>query len=350
MANNRKTTYKNAGVDIDYADSLIERVSPRIKETFRPGVLSDIGGFGGFFKINSNMYRDPVLVSSTDGVGTKLKVAMKAGIHNTIGIDLVAMCVNDIIVSGAEPLFMLDYISAGNLKAIPFEEIISGIIEGCKESNCSLLGGETAEMPGLYKKGEYDLAGFVVGVVEEEKIIDGSSVTTKDVLVGIASSGLHSNGFSLARKIFFDRKKYSLDTVLPELGVPLGEELLKPTRIYTKTILSIIKNFPVHGIAHITGGGLVGNLPRILPRGTVAVIKKGSWEPPPIFDVIQREGNVPEEEMWRTFNMGIGIVVVVNGEIGDQLVDYLSTAGEEAYIIGEVKIGDTEEKKVLIEE
>ncbi len=350
MGKEHSTTYKNSGVDIAYADSLLEKIKPLIRKTFRPEVLSDIGGFGGFFRVNSTTYREPVLVASTDGVGTKLKLAFKSGIHNTVGIDLVAMCVNDIVVSGAEPLFMLDYISTGNLKAVPYQQIIEGIVEGCKRANCTLLGGETAEMPGLYRKGEYDLAGFVVGMVEQDKIIDGSTVTTNDVVIGIASSGIHSNGYSLVRKIFFEKKKYDLDKMFPELASTLIDELMKPTKIYVKIIQALSKNFEVHAIAHITGGGIVGNLPRVLPAGTEAVIKSSSWEPPPIFSIIQREGNVPEEEMWRTFNMGIGMVVVVDSDIGDQVVEYLSTLGEKAWIIGEIKKGDIDERKVIIKE
>ena len=349
MARERSNTYKNAGVDIDYADSLIEKVKPLIRKTFRPEVLSDVGGFGGFFRVNSTTYHEPVLVASTDGVGTKLKLAFKSGIHNTVGVDLVAMCVNDIVVSGAEPLFMLDYISTGSLKSIPYEQIIEGIVAGCKEANCTLLGGETAEMPGLYRKGEYDLAGFVVGMVEQDKIIDGSTVTTNDVVIGIASSGIHSNGYSLVRKIFFEKKKYELDKKFPELEGTLIEELMRPTKIYAKIIQTLIKNFEIHAIAHITGGGIVGNLPRVLPAGTVAIIKKGSWEVPPIFSLIQNEGNVPEEEMWRTFNMGIGMILVVDADIGEQIVEYLSTAGEKAWIIGEIRRGEPGERKVIIE-
>ncbi len=350
MGKERSVTYKSSGVDIGYADELIEKVKPLIRKTFRPEVLSDVGGFGGFFRVNSTTYREPVLVASTDGVGTKLKLAFKSGIHNTVGIDLVAMCVNDIVVSGAEPLFMLDYISTGKLRTIPYDQIIEGIVAGCKEANCTLLGGETAEMPGMYKKGEYDLAGFVVGMVEQDRIIDGSTVTTNDVLIGIASSGVHSNGYSLVRKIFFERKKYDLDKRFDELEGTLIEELMKPTKIYVKIIQTLLKNFEIHAIAHITGGGIIGNLPRVLPAGTEAVIKKGSWEVPPIFSLIQREGNVPEEDMWRTFNMGIGMILVVDSDIGDQIVEYLSTAGERAWIIGRIRGGRAGERNVVIEE
>ncbi len=349
MAEKKTLSYKDAGVDIEYAEKMIDKISSAVKSTFRPEVLSDLGGFGGFFKINTASYSDPVLVSSTDGVGTKLKLAFKSGIHNTVGIDLVAMCINDVIVSGAEPLFMLDYISTGNLKSIPYEEIISGIVAGCREAGCSLIGGETAEMPGMYRKGEYDLAGFAVGVVEQEKIIDGSNITSEDVLIGLASSGLHSNGFSLVRKVLFDRKKYDINHVIPDLGVPLIEELMKPTKIYAHVLQFLLKNFDIHGIAHITGGGIPGNLPRILPHGTAAIIKKRSWEVLPIFKIIQREGNIPEEEMWRTFNMGIGMILVVSRNDADQIVESLTTLGEKAYIIGEIKSEEGKGRKVIIE-
>ncbi len=349
MAKTIKTTYKSAGVDIQYAEKLIEGAKKKIKETFRPEVLSEIGGFSGLFKVNTNSYTEPVLVSSTDGVGTKLKLAFASGIHNTVGIDLVAMCVNDVLVTGAEPVFMLDYIAAADLKSIPFENIISGIVEGCKIAGCTLLGGETAEMPGMYKKGEYDLAGFSLGIVEQDRIIDGSSITAEDAVVGLASSGLHSNGFSLMRKVFFSKKKYPLDKFFPELGRPLIEELLEPTRIYVKILQSITKNFDIHGIAHITGGGIPGNLVRILPAGTKAIIDQNSWDIPPIFDLIQREGNVPKDEMWKTFNMGIGMVLIINKEDVESLIEYLTNAGERAFLIGGIRKSNNGIPSVILE-
>ncbi len=329
-------TYKEAGVDIDQAEAFVEAIRPMVKATFRPGVLGDIGGFGGLFHLDVNKYRDPVLVSATDGVGTKLKVAILMDRHATIGIDLVAMCVNDILVHGATPLFFLDYLAMGKLTPAIATQIIEGIAAGCRQARCSLIGGETAEMPGLYQLGDYDLAGFAVGVAERQHLLDGSDIKVGDRLIGLASSGLHANGFSLVRKVLFERQGLTVHDFIPELGCSLGEELLKPTRIYVEPVLNLLRDMPIRGIAHITGGGLVGNLPRILPKSCQAVIRRGSWPVPPIFRLLQEQGPIPEEEMLRTFNNGIGLVLVVPPDrMGDVLLR-LKGLHEEAYPIGDI--------------
>ncbi|MBI4686743.1 MAG: phosphoribosylformylglycinamidine cyclo-ligase [Nitrospirae bacterium] len=333
-----KVTYKNAGVDISEGDRLVDIIKPMARSTFKKGVLQELGSFGAFFKLSK--YKKPVLVSSTDGVGTKLKIAFMTGRHDTVGIDLVAMCVNDVLTSGAEPLFFLDYFATGKLSAGKAAGVIKGIADGCKTAGCSLIGGETAEMPGFYKEGEYDLAGFSVGVLEENKIIDGSRIKPGDVIIGAASSGLHSNGYSLARKLFFDIKKYKANKFIKELGCTIGEELLKPTRIYVKSILSLLKSVNVKGMAHITGGGLTENLPRIFPEGIQAAIKKGSWDIPRIFSIIQEMGNVSEKEMFRTFNMGIGFVVVVKKTDANNTLKKLKSLGEKPFIIGSIEKGN----------
>jgi len=329
-------TYKDAGVDIDAGNNFVNLIKPLVKETTRPEVLSSIGGFGGLFSLNSSKYQRPTLVAATDGVGTKLKLAFMLNKHDTVGIDLVAMCVNDIIVQGAEPLFFLDYLATAKLSPAQAVDVVKGIAEGCKQANCALLGGETAEMPGMYSGGEYDLAGFSVGVVDNEKIIDGSSITSGDQIIGIASTGLHSNGFSLARKICIEILKIDLDTQPNDLNQSLGEELLTPTRIYVKSILNLIKTFEIKGIAHITGGGLLENIPRILPRHCKAIINRNSWEKPPIFDLLKKGGNIPDDEMYRTFNYGIGMVLVVAKEEVDDIIGLLSGLGDQAYLIGEI--------------
>jgi len=332
----KSITYRSSGVDIDAGDRFVEIIKPLAKTTFRPGVISKIGNFAGLFAIGKGNYKEPVLVSSTDGVGTKLKIAFMMDVHDTVGIDLVAMNVNDIITLGAEPLFFLDYIAISKLDIKTTTEIIKGIVYGCKESGCALLGGETAEMPSFYKDGEYDLAGFVVGVAEKDKIIDGSAIKAGDHIIGLASSGLHSNGFSLARKIFFKILKLKTWGYIDEFRKPLGEELLTPTRIYAKSIAKIKKEFNLKGIAHITGGGLTGNIPRILPPGCSAGLKRNSWEIPPIFRVIQQKGAVTDEEMWRTFNNGIGLVLVVPASESTSLMRKLKALGEAPHIIGEI--------------
>ncbi len=307
-----------------------------MKSTYRSGVLSDIGGFGAFFHLNTHKHTDPVLVSSTDGVGTKLKIAIAMNKHDTIGIDLVAMCANDIIVHGASPLFFLDYLAMGRLQQEVATQIIKGITDGCLQAHCALIGGETAEMPGVYQNDDYDLAGFIVGVVERNRIIDGSEIAVGDRIIGIASSGLHSNGFSLVRKVLFEQHQYKLADRIPTLGLTLGEELLQPTRIYVETVLNILRDFPLAGIAHITGGGLTDNIPRILPQSCQAVIHRQQWPRPPIFTLLQEKGEIPEKEMWRVFNNGIGMVIVVGEEYLADILQRLKALGESAHVIGEI--------------
>ncbi|HZD59635.1 MAG TPA: phosphoribosylformylglycinamidine cyclo-ligase [Anaerolineae bacterium] len=338
-------TYKDTGVDIDAGAEVVELIKKSVHSTSRPGVLTDIGGFGGLFALNKEGYKEPVLVSGTDGVGTKLKIAHALDVHNTVGIDLVAMCVNDILVQGAEPLFFLDYFATGALEPRKAADVIEGIAEGCRQAGCALLGGETAEMPGFYGTGEYDLAGFAVGIVDREDIITGHDIKEGDVILGLASSGLHSNGYSLVRKLVANAG-LSLDTTYLDGSSRLGEELLRPTRIYVKSILALIKAYHVKGLAHITGGGLTHNVPRILPASVDAAIKLGSWPVPPIFEFIKREGGVSQEEMRQTFNMGIGMVVVLDAGLADEAAELLSKAGEKVYVIGEVVKGRGETKYV----
>jgi phosphoribosylformylglycinamidine cyclo-ligase len=339
-------TYKDAGVDIDKGNLFVETIKKITSEAPRSGVLAGIGGFSGLYSLDVNRYENPVLVTSTDGVGTKLMVAWMMNKHDTIGIDLVAMCVNDIAVQGAKPLFFLDYLSMGHLELETAEAIIRGIVEGCKEARCALIGGETAEMPGLYDEGEYDLAGFVVGIVDNSSIVDGSEIAVGHKLIGIASSGLHSNGYSLARKICFERLKLKIDSRIDILGRTIGEELLEPTKIYTEIIRHVLRDFPIHGIAHITGGGIVENLPRILPASCVAVIQKGSWEVPPIFTFLEEAGKLSKGEMMRTFNNGIGIILVVPDKVTEAIVDFLKAMGEKAYVIGTIVERETASNQI----
>ncbi|MGA2517015.1 MAG: phosphoribosylformylglycinamidine cyclo-ligase [Thermodesulfobacteriota bacterium] len=343
----KKWSYRDAGVDIEKGDAFVQAIKPMVESTFRPEVLTKIGGFAGCVSLNLERYKKPILVSSTDGVGTKLKIAFLMDRHDTVGIDLVAMCVNDIVVSGAKPLFLLDYFAASQLDPEKTMKVVSGIVKGCIEAECSLIGGETAEMPGFYKKGEYDLAGFAVGIVEDSQVIDGSGVTVGDRLIGIASSGLHSNGFSLVRKLVLDQLKLDLEKRVEEIGVVLGEELLRPTRIYVKAVLNLARDFNIVGIAHITGGGITGNLPRIIPKGCKAIVRKGSWDIPPIFSFLQEMGNISEEEMLRTFNNGIGMILIVRSKEVDDIIARLRSFGEKAFIIGEV--GRTEREQETIE-
>ena len=330
------STYRDAGVDIDAGNAFVKMIKPLVKATSRPEVLADIGGFGGLFSLNASKYKNPVLVSGTDGVGTKLKLAFMADRHDTIGIDLVAMCVNDIVVQGAEPLFFLDYLATSKLDPGKAVQIVKGISEGCIQAGCALIGGETAEMPGFYAGEEYDLAGFTVGVVERDNIIDGSTITVGNTLIGIASSGLHSNGYSLARKIIFDRMGLGINDTLPGLEKTVADELLTPTRIYVKSILNLLRDFRINGIAHITGGGLQENVPRILPHGCKAVIKRNSWTIPAIFHLLQERGNVEEGELFRTFNCGIGMVLAAPEDEAEEILIRLSGLNEQAFIIGEV--------------
>ena len=333
---NGSMTYSGSGVDIDKADRLVEKIKKIAKGTPRSGVMGEIGGFGGLYSLNLSNTPNPVLVSATDGVGTKLKIAFQTDRHDTIGIDLVAMCVNDILVQGAKPLFFLDYLAMGCLDNDTAEQIVQGVARGCSEAGCALLGGETAEMPGMYSDKEYDISGFAVGLVDNDKIIDGSSIRNGHHLIGIASSGLHSNGFSLVRKIFFEKCGYTPGTEIAEFGSTLGEELLKPTRIYVSSVRNLLRDLPVHGIAHITGGGLEDNLIRVLPSACKARFQKGSWEVPPVFQVLQREGDVSDEEMTRTFNNGIGMVLVTPSSHVQEIMDRLSAMGEKSWLIGEI--------------
>jgi phosphoribosylformylglycinamidine cyclo-ligase len=330
------TDYRQAGVDIEAGEEVVRRIRPLAQSTFRPEVLGDIGAFGGLFRLGAERYVDPVLVSGTDGVGTKLKLAFLMDRHDTVGIDLVAMCVNDIIVSGAEPLFFLDYLAVGELVVSKAEAIVKGIADGCRQAGCSLIGGETAELPSFYQKGEYDLAGFSVGVVEREAILTGEKIKPGDAVIGLASSGLHSNGFSLARRVLLEEAELSLDSPLDGLDNTIGETLLTPTRIYVKTILQLIKEFSIHGLAHITGGGLTGNVPRVLPKGCRADIRKNTWPIPPIFSHIQKFGHVEEDEMYRVFNMGIGFVIVVPVDQEQAVIDRGNELGEQAIGIGQI--------------
>ncbi|MFV9511474.1 phosphoribosylformylglycinamidine cyclo-ligase [Tepidibacillus sp. LV47] len=336
--------YKEAGVDIQAGNEVVRRISGHVRKTFRKEVRTDLGGFGALFSLPINKYKRPILVSSTDGVGTKLKIAYEMNRHDTIGIDAVAMCVNDILVYGAEPLFFLDYLATGKLLPEQAEQVVSGIVEGCLQANCSLIGGETAEMPGIYQNHEYDVAGFVVGIVEEDQVIDGSSIKQGDILIGLASNGLHSNGFSLVRYLLFEKNHFQLTDQIEELGEPLGEELLKPTRIYVKTILNMLKEVSIKGMIHITGGGFIENIPRIIPKGLQANIQLGSWEIPPIFSFLQKLGELKQEELYRTFNMGIGFILVVAKEEKEKVLHLAEQLGEKAYIIGEIVKGDQEVK------
>jgi phosphoribosylformylglycinamidine cyclo-ligase len=331
-------TYRDAGVDIDEGDRLVELIKPYARPTLRPEVLAGIGGFGGLFALDVKKYKEPVLVSGTDGVGTKLKIAFAADRHGTIGQDLVAMCVNDVAVVGAEPLFFLDYFATGKLSAEQGAEVVKGIAEGCRLAGCALIGGETAELPGFYAKGEYDLAGFSVGVVERSKIVDGTKVAPGDLVVGIASSGVHSNGYSLARKALLE--KHPLDAKLDGLGGrTLADALLEPTKIYAKDVLALLEQVEVHSFAHITGGGLPGNVPRNLPDGTKAVVEERRWPRPAVFDVIEREGQVPRDEMYRTFNMGLGLVAVIAPKDEAATLAVLKSRGLDAWTVGAIEKG-----------
>ncbi len=335
-----KLTYKSSGVDIEAGNRFIELIKPLVRSTSRPEVMTDIGGFGGLFKLQSGKYKEPVLVSGTDGVGTKLRVAFMAGRHDTVGVDLVAMCVNDIIVTGAEPLFFLDYFATGKLDPESQASVVAGIAEGCRQAGCALIGGETAEMPGFYAEGEYDLAGFAVGVVDRPDIIDGSSIRPGDAVVGFASTGLHSNGYSLARKVFFEVLGLKPDTQVPELGKSVADELLTPTRIYVRTVLALMRDYKIKGLAHITGGGITENLPRVLPEGCRAKINRKSWTPNPVFTFIQEKGNVDMDEMFRDFNMGIGMMAVVENGQAEKFIAAASSLGEKAFLVGEIIKGE----------
>ncbi len=342
----KKDRYREAGVDIDLADRLVGRIKPLAQATRRKGVMGGIGGFGGFFSPRLAGYIDPVLVSGTDGVGTKLKIAQMLDKHDTVGIDLVAMCANDVVTCGAEPLFFLDYFSTGKLDIKVGRAVIKGIADGCRLAGCALIGGETAEMPGFYDPGEYDLAGFVVGAVEKGNIIDGSKIKPRDILIGLRSSGLHSNGFSLVRKVFFDELGFGLDDKPNGLRLPLGREMLRPTRIYTRAVIDIARRYDLRGVAHITGGGITENVPRILPKGASALVRRNSWKPQAIFRLIQQEGDVDDAGMFRTFNMGVGMVLVVSRADAEKTLKRLGKPGERAFVMGEV-IKDTKGPRVI---
>jgi phosphoribosylformylglycinamidine cyclo-ligase len=342
-----KFSYRNAGVDIDVANLFVEEIKPLIKSTSRKEVMGGLGGFGGLFHLDVGKIKDPVLVSSTDGVGTKLKIAQMMNRHDTIGIDLVAMCVNDVIVQGAEPLFFLDYISIGKIDVEKGVQIVEGIAKGCQEAGCALIGGETAEMPGLYRDGEYDLAGFCVGVVEADKLIDGSEIRVGDRIIGIASSGIHSNGFSLVRKVFFEEGRLKIDDHLEGLESSIGIELLKPTKIYAKSILNLIKNFTIRGIINVTGGGFFDNIPRIIPSPCRAVILENSWEIPFIFSTIEKMGHIDHTEMLRVFNMGIGMMIIVPEKEAADIIERLEVLGERSYPIGFIEKRDKDQPTVL---
>jgi phosphoribosylformylglycinamidine cyclo-ligase len=333
------TTYRDAGVDIDAGDALVDRIKPAVKRSMRREVMGGIGGFGALVEVPLDRYRRPVMVSGTDGVGTKLRLAIETGRHDTIGIDLVAMCANDVVVQGAEPLFFLDYYATGKLQVDTAERVIKGIVEGCLQAGCALVGGETAEMPGMYEGDDYDLAGFCVGLVEKDRIIDGTRTGAGDAIIGLAASGPHSNGYSLVRRLLA-MSKAGPETMLD--GRPLYDLLLTPTRIYVKSILKLLETVPVHGIAHITGGGPTGNIPRVLPQGLAAHIDARQWPRQPVFDWLQSAGNIAREEMYRTFNCGLGMTVCVPAGQADEAVRILRACGETASIIGDVRRGTEE--------
>ena len=332
-------TYAKAGVSIEAGDELVRRIRPIATRTRVPGVLAGVGGFSALFDLKSRGYRHPILVSSTDGVGTKLKIAFLTGIHDTIGIDLVAMSVNDILTQGAAPLFFLDYFACGKLDVKIAEAAVLGIAAGCRQAGCALIGGETAEHPGDFSPGEYDLAGFAVGVLEKNNIIDPKKITSGDVLIGLPSSGLHSNGYSLARKVLLEKARLRLHQRIAELGRSLGEELLEPTRIYARIARRLFAAFPIKGCAHITGGGITGNLPRVLPKGRRAVLERGSWPVPPVFDLIQKLGRIHRDEMDRIFNNGLGLILVVDRKDAAGVQQVLKKIGEKSFLIGEIRNG-----------
>jgi phosphoribosylformylglycinamidine cyclo-ligase len=333
--------YKAAGVDIDAGNETVRRIKWLARSTFTPGVLSDIGSFGGLFRLDRDRYQDPVLVSSADGAGTKLKVAFMTGRHGTVGADLVNHCINDILVQGAEPLFFLDYLAVGRLSPAVAEQVVGGIARACRENGCALIGGETAEMPGFYADGEYDVAGFIVGIVERSKLIDGRSIEPGDVLIGLPSTGLHTNGYSLARRVFFDMAGWKADTFVRELDATVGDALLAPHRSYLPVIKPFLDRQSIKGLAHVTGGGITENLPRVLPDGCAAEIDRQAWTVPPIFRVLQQRGDIADVEMFRTFNMGIGLIIVCSSREADRIMNTLSRAGEpNAVRIGFVVSGD----------
>ncbi|MCC6445184.1 MAG: phosphoribosylformylglycinamidine cyclo-ligase [Armatimonadetes bacterium] len=340
---NQPITYKDAGVDIDAKNEAFRRIKDHLRSTFTAGVVSDVGAFGSMFALDAGP--PPVLVASADGVGTKLKIAFALDRHRTVGIDIVSHCVNDILVQGARPLFFLDYIATGRLRPDVLEQVVSGLAEGCRQAGCALIGGETAEMPGFYGDNEYDLAGFIVGAVQRDRIIDGKGICPGDAILGLASSGLHTNGYSLARKVLLEVAGIGLEEAVPLLGRSLGDELLEPHRSYAASVLPVMEKVSVKGMAHITGGGFYDNIPRILPEGCQAVIDASAWPVPPVFRLIREKGQVPDREMYRTFNMGVGLVLFVGGEEAEESARLLRERGETVYRIGEVSRG---EKKTVV--
>ncbi|MDA3806950.1 MAG: phosphoribosylformylglycinamidine cyclo-ligase [Thiomicrorhabdus sp.] len=343
--NKRSISYKDAGVDIDAGNALVEAIKPIAKATTRPEVPSSLGGFGALFELDMTKYKNPILVSGTDGVGTKLRLAIDSGKHDKVGIDLVAMCVNDLIVQGAEPLFFLDYYATGKLELDVAVDVVKGIGEGCLQAGCALIGGETAEMPGMYPKGDYDLAGFCVGIVEKADLIDGTKVKAGDVMLGLASTGPHSNGYSLIRKII---EVSDADLNMDMDGQPLIDALMAPTRIYVKSLLELMKSVEIHAVSHITGGGLLENLPRVMPKNTMANIDTNSWKRPAVFDWIQANGNVEFEEMHRTLNCGIGLVIIVDESNQQKAIDLLTAAGETVSVIGQIEASEQSEPSVKL--
>lgn len=335
-----KLTYKDAGVDTKEGERAVDLMKPHVKRTFNENVLTGLGGFGSLFKLDTSNMAEPVLVSGTDGVGTKLKIAFLMDKHDTVGIDCVAMCVNDVLCQGAKPLFFLDYIATGKVKAEKIAEIVKGIAEGCYQSGSALVGGETAEMPDFYQDGEYDMAGFSVGVVDKNKMITGANITKGNKVIGIASSGIHSNGYSLVRKVFFEKMQMKVTDFIEELGMTLGEALLTPTKIYANACNAVLNNHQVNGIIHITGGGFFENIPRIIPNGLGVKINVGTWEVPNIFSYIQKCGNIQQTDMFSTYNMGVGMMMIVPESDANKVVETLRTAGETADIIGEIIEGD----------
>lgn len=342
-----QSKYREAGVDIDKGNAFVEEIKDIVKATHQPGVLGGLGGFSSHVAIDTDRYTHPVIVNSTDGVGTKLAIAHLCSKHDTIGIDLVAMCVNDLVVGGAAPLCFLDYFAVGTLDIAVAKEVVCGIAEGCRQAGCSLVGGETAEMPSLYHGNDYDLAGFVTGLVEREKIIDGSTIQPGDKIIGLASSGVHSNGYSLVRKICFADHNFHVDDFIEDFGCTLGEELLRPTKIYVKAVLQALKKHTIKGMVHNTGGGFIDNIPRILPQKTRATLHTDSWSIPPVFSFLQKHGEIPEEEMYRTFNMGIGLLAVVAGEDAERICATFNSAGEQATVIGEIETRRDEAQVIL---
>ncbi len=348
MNKTQNSRYSEAGVDIDKGNLFVKNIKDVVASTHQRGTLNDIGGFSSLFAIDTEKFQQPVLVSSTDGVGTKLAVAQLCDKHDTIGIDLVAMCVNDIVVGGATPLCFLDYFSVGKLDLEVATAVVEGIAEGCRQAKCSLVGGETAEMPGLYKSGEYDLAGFTIGIINRDKIIDGSEIKVGNKIIGLASSGLHSNGYSLVRKICFEELQLQVNDDIPECNSTLGEELLKPTKIYVQSVLNVLKNYKINGMVHNTGGGFIDNIPRILPNGCKAIMDRASWQIPPIFNFLESKGSVPRDEMYRTFNMGIGLMAIVDEPMANDIAHHFTALGETPFIIGEI-VSSEEDAKPTVE-